>query len=224
VGRQQQLDECAGVPGREMPGPDRLVHAVDGQPAVVADGEAAARQPGVDRRHHHRAHRGVGAASQVLEPPPLRPLAGRDRGHDHERIPRLGRRSHRPRLRHARAAQRPQRRLGRVGMLLGQQEGVAERGGGPDARQLVELGLEAHGHHAGLVAPRGRGQRHDDGAQQAGDVAPRPVDRDDAAGLELDQELGALVGRADRDERRRGRRRVRGGVRQLGDRRAGDPT
>ena len=79
-----------------------------------------------------------------------------------------------PRLRHARAAQRPQRRLGGLGVLLGQQEGVAERGGGPDARQLVELGLEPHGHDAGLVAPRGRGQRHDDGAQQAGDVAPRP--------------------------------------------------
>ena len=200
------------------------MHAVDGQPAVVPDGEATARQPGVDRRHHHQAHRGVRAAGQVLEPPALGPLAGRDRGHDHERVPRLGRRADRPRLRHARAAQRPQRRLGAC-RRAARPAGGRRRASGADptpgsrsssgSRPTVTMrGWSLHGAvDSATTMARSR----------PATSLRRPVDRDDAAGLELDQQLGALVGRADRDERGHRRRRVRGRVGQLGDRRGRDP-
>ena len=77
-----------------------------------------------------------------------------------------------------------------------------------DPGQALEDGLEPDRDDPRLIAPRRSGQGHHERPQQADHLVGSTVDRDDTARLEVDQQLGAVLGRAHRHER--GRRGGRG--------------
>ena len=191
------------------------VDAVDLQPAVLPEPHRAAGRRATGFARHDDGDTGAGPGGEGGEALAVAEVARQDRADHDQRHPRLGRQAGRPGLVGALGTQRPQGLGGPCDLRLGLVERLAQGGGRRHARKVDDVAAQPHEDHLCLLAPRRGRDRQGQRPQQALALLGRADDGHDAARLELDQQVGVVGGRADRQQRRHRQRRVRRNGREL---------